>query len=198
VKRGILPQECTSYDSRVSPLLISKRQTLLRERVRNVLGRKLRRRPSVGSLVELNILPEECATKRVAPGLVERRRRVIREGLKDGLRVWVERRVLLMQRRKEEGELEGERERVGVKGLVRRFTGRIVEEEDELGNALMKQKRKAQATRGREVEVARRREDMRKGIVDFGGGDGACVQPTRAKVLGLRRFWEGVIKAAAG
>jgi hypothetical protein len=170
-------------------MLISKRQTLLRERVRNMLGRKLRRRPSVGSLVELNILPEECATKRVAPGLVERRRRVIREGLKDGLRVWVERRVLLMQRRKEEGEVEGEQERVSVKGLVRRFTRRIVEEEDELGNARMKQRQKVQA---------RQREDPRKGMVDLGGGDGASVQPTRAKVLGLKRFWEGVIKAAAG
>lgn len=152
----------------------------------------------MGNLVELNILPEECATKRVAPGLVERRRRVIREGLKDGLRVWVERRILLMQRRKEEGEVEGEQERVSVKGLVRRFTRRIVEEEDELNNALMKQRQKVQATWGREVEFARQREDMRKGMVDLGGGDGACVQPTRAKVLGLKRFWEGVIKAAAG
>ncbi|ERF76526.1 hypothetical protein EPUS_09007 [Endocarpon pusillum Z07020] len=195
VVRGILPKECTSYDSPISPALFARRQSFLRERLRNALGRKLQRRPSVASLVELNILPEECTRKggnAVAPGLVERRRRVIRESLKDGLRVWVERRAVLVQRRKEEGEKEG----LGVKGLVRRFTRRMLEEkgEAEAGvGGLQRQKRKAQARWGREAEIAKRWEEERREML--GGG---CSQPTRAHVLGLKRFWEGVTKAAAG
>ncbi len=163
--------------------------------MRNTLGRKLKRRPSATSLVELNILPEECARKggnAVAPGLVERRRRVIKESLKDGLRVWVERRAILVQRRKEEGE----KERLGVKGLVRRFTRKMLEEKGvaEAGiNGLQRQKRKAQARWGREAEVAKRWEEERSEML--GGG---CSQPTRAHVLGLKKFWEGVTKAAAG
>lgn len=203
VGRGILPRECTSYDSPISPALISKRQSFVRERVRNALGRKLRRRPSVASLVEWNILPEECARKggnAVAPGLVERRRRVIREVLKDGLRVWVQRQAVLMQRRKEE---EGEKEKVGVKGLVRRFTTRSLDEarEAECGvKELQTQKRRAQRRWGSEVEIVRRWEERRpgihKGVED--GNNGGCRQPTRAHVLGLKRFWEGVIKATSG
>ena len=196
VGRGILPIECTGYDSPISPALISKRQTFSRERVRNVLSRKLRRRPSVASLVALNILPEECARKGgnvVAPGLVERRRRVTREILKDGLRAWVERRVVMMQRRKQEEEEEKE----GVKGLIRKFTRRLLEEEDQPPRRLQRQKKRAQVRWGREVEVARKREERRKGMVIGEGGEGGCSQPTRAHVLGLRRFWEGVTKAAS-
>lgn len=197
-------KEYVGYDSRVSPALIDKRQRLVRERVRDWLGGKLRRRPSGGELVEMNILPEECWVRRkreeggsglllVAPGLVERRRRVIRERLKDELRVWVRRRAALMRVRREEGR----EERVGVKGLVRRFTRKMmleVEEDETSARAmgLARQKREAQAKWGREVEVARRREERRRGM--SGGG---CSQPTRAHVLGLRRFWEGVIKTAA-
>jgi F-box-like/RPEL repeat len=201
VGRGILPKECTSYSSPVSPALISAHRSILRERLKNGLRRKLQRRPSAASLVELNILPEECARRggnAVAPGLVERRRRVIREGLKDGLRVWVERRAALMQRRKDEGE------RLGVKGLVRRFTRRMADagEVGSAGSVVGMGKTKAQVKCGEEVEVASKRADRRRPAADAAAaaasGEGGHSQPTRSHVLGLRRFWEDVIKAAAG
>lgn len=58
---------------------------------------------------------------------------------------------------------------------------------------------------GREAEIARNREEERRkrmgdgGRAADGGLDycGVCPQPTRAHVLGLKRFWEGVIRAAA-
>lgn len=154
----------------------------------------------------MNILPEECARKGgnvVAPGLVERRRRVIREGLKDGLRVWVGRWVLLMQRREVEEEDEEKEGKGSVKGLVRRFTKRMLEEKEEGGNGgvcngVMRQKRRAQVKWGREIEIFERWEERKKGVIDVEHVDGGCSQPTRVHVLGLRRFWEGVIKAASG
>ncbi len=151
----------------------------------------------MASLVELNIWPEECARKggnAVAPGLVEKRRRVIRERLKDGLRVWVEQRAVLMQSRKEE-------EKAGVKGLVRRFTRSILEEKDDtsvVGTGLARQKKKAQMRWGNELEVARKRDERSRAMIGVGDDFGGCSQPTRAHVLGLRRFWEGVIKTASG
>lgn len=159
----------------------------------------------MASLVELNILPEECARKGgnvIAPGLVQRRRRVIRESLKDGLRVWVERRAVLVRRRKEEAE--GEKERLGVKELIKTFTRRVLEEQEPLpeerraGGRIAGQRKKAPPRWGREDDVARKWEDRRRGPAGVQGGDGGCSQPTRAHVLGLKRFWEGVIKAAAG
>lgn len=135
----------------------------------------------------------------VAPGLVEKRRMVIRESLKDGLRVWVERRAVLMRSRKyETEEKEG---RIGVKGLVRRFTKKMLEEENKAGSdvvRLTRQKKKAQATWARDVEAARKWEDTRTTISVDSEGGGRCNQPTRAHVLGLRTFWEGLSKAAAG
>ncbi|KAK5030277.1 hypothetical protein LTS07_002502 [Exophiala sideris] len=53
------------------------------------------------------------------------------------------------------------------------------------------EKRKAQAKWGREVEVARKNEERRA------AAHGSCAHPTRAHVLGLKKFWEGVIRAAA-
>jgi hypothetical protein len=155
-------------------------------------------------LVELNILPEECARKggnAVAPGLVERRRRVIRESLKDGLRVWVERRAVLMEKRKVE---DGEKEKIGVKEAVRRFTRRVLEEGHGMDGGTMiseRNKDKRQARWGKDVEIARRLDERRRrrmGVLGAQNGDVGCSQPTRAHVLGLRRFWEGVIKTAAG
>lgn len=148
------------------------------------------------SLVQLNILPEECAPRKgrsaIAPGLVERRRSVIRERLKDGLRVWVEKRAVLMQRRR---KAEVDSEIVGVRGLVRRFSSATQDERGIADCAVTMEKKKAHAKWGRELERAKTREKMRSlGATE----DGCCSQPTRAHVLGLRRFWEGVIKAAGG
>ena len=117
----------------------------------------------------------------------------MRERLKDGLRAWVEgRAVLAQERRVEEG---GGRE--SVKGLVRRFTftasARRGGDDGRRGVEVeMQEKRKAQARWGREAEVLRKREREERRR-----GSGACEQPTRAHVLGLKRFWEGVIRTAA-
>ncbi|EMC99450.1 hypothetical protein BAUCODRAFT_50733, partial [Baudoinia panamericana UAMH 10762] len=68
------------------------------------LSRSLARRPKLSTLISANILPKECCKydrrsgeviwgQGVAGGLVERRRRVEREHLREGLRVWLERKA---------------------------------------------------------------------------------------------------------
>lgn len=94
-------------------------------------------------------MPGECL-RGVAPGIVERKRRVERERVKDVLRGWVgEWRRRGWESRKEEGESKPD-----VRRLVRRFA--------------------RSGDRGPEWREGRREE------------------PARAKVLGLRRFWEKV------
>jgi len=92
----------------------------------------------------------------VSPGLVEVRRKVEREKIKDVLRGWVGdfRRKRDVRGRVEELKGRGQGGRVDVRVLARRFGG--------LGLGVGS---------GQET-----RKDM----------------PTRAKVLGLKRFWEGV------
>lgn len=123
------------------------------------LNRQLLKRPSADQLVELGVLPRECFKKGggfLAPALVETKRKVERERVKDVLRGWVGEwkvRAGLM------GDGVEER-RPDVRRIARRFVARE-----------------------REREVPRwgagRRVDTRE-------------LPTRAKVLGLRRFWEKV------
>jgi len=116
------------------------------------------KRPTKDQLIEKGVLPIEI-TRGVSPALVEVRRRVERERVKDVLRGWVTdwRRMRDVRGRAE--ELKGRGGRVDVRVLARRFGG--------LG-------------------------------VGGGGDDGGIASemrkemPTRAKVLGLRRFWEGV------
>lgn len=192
VDRAILPRECTSYSSPISPVLIQSHQAISRERLKAGLGRKLERRPSLTSLVSLNILPEECATRSISPGLVATRRKVIRECLKDGLRAWVEGRAVLAQKRKAD-EVDAA-EKTTVKGLVRRYSAHRVAADAQVNrlDTVALEKKKAQARWGREADLARKREREERRRAS-----GACSQPTRAKVLGLKRFWEGVIRAAA-
>jgi len=57
--------------------------------VRFSLRRKLEKRPSMEVLVEWGVLPKECAGG-LAPALIETKRKVERERVKDGLRAWVE------------------------------------------------------------------------------------------------------------
>ncbi|EXJ89245.1 hypothetical protein A1O3_02311 [Capronia epimyces CBS 606.96] len=189
VERAILPSSCTGYWSPVSPALIQSQQAIQRRRLMDGLGRKLERRPSMHSLVSLNILPEECARRSVSPAIVATRRKVIRESLKDGLRAWVEGRAIQAQKRKAD-EAEAS-EKITVKTLVRRFGARkLLQEMAENVDSVSLEKRKAQARWGREVELARKDEEKRA------ASTGACAHPTRAHVLGLRKFWEGVIRAA--
>lgn len=121
---------------------------------------------------------------------------MIRESLKDGLRAWVEGRGIQAQKRKAD-EMEAT-EKSTVKGLVRRFAARKLAQ-DSSGHSqsyhldpVTLEKRKAQARWGREVELAKRDEERRT------AAHGTSAQPTRAHVLGLKKFWEGVIRAAAG
>lgn len=198
VQRAILPSTCTSYSSPVSPALIQSQQVIQRLKLMDGLGRKLERRPSVNSLVSMNIMPEECVRQSVSPAIVATRRKVIRESLKDGLRAWVEGRAIQAQKRKAD-EMDAS-ERITVKSLVRRFAARklaLEARENNVGGAdpVAMEKRRAQARWGREVEWAKRDEE-RRAATD--AANGACAQPTRAHVLGLKKFWEDVIRAAAG
>ncbi len=196
VQRSILPSACTSYSSHVSPVLIQSQQAVQRSRLKNGLGKKLERRPSMSNLVSMNILPEECARRNVSPAIVVTRRKVIRESLKDGLRAWVEGRGIQAQKRKAD-ELDAA-ERITVKSLVRRFAARkVAQDTTQQARAhhldpVAMEKRKAQARWGREVELARMNEERRAVT------HGTSAQPTRAHVLGMKKFWEGVIRAAAG
>lgn len=259
VERAILPSVCgASYDSPVAPGIIQCHQAIQRRSVRDRLARKLKRRPSVGSLVSLNIIPAECvsrtstssstsstststcagcctpsttATIVVAPALVATRRNVIRELLKDGLRAWVSGRGIQAQKLKAD-ELDAT-ERATVQNLVRRIAARNRAADAELEvSARKNQQQHHQQDRrkghgnvnatlwGREAEMARKRDEERRirmmgdwargGGADSSGGEypqdrgrngieycGVCTQPTRAHVLGLKRFWEGVITASA-
>ena len=251
VERAILPRVCgASYDSPVAPGLIQTHQAVQRRSVRDRLARKLKRRPSVRSLVDLNILPAECVSRMggcpptsgsassascgeccpvvVSPALVATRRNVMRELLKDGLRAWVSGRAIQAQKRKAD-ELDAT-ERATVKNLVRRFAARKraadaecdVVRRRQLQDQLQQRGRSAYgygsgyATLwGREAEMARQRDEERRArMMRDCAGDGredqdcsalkrpadywgVCAQPTRAHVLGLKRFWEGVIRASA-
>jgi hypothetical protein len=138
-------------------------RNLGRNLIKIKLNRQLLKRPSKEQLVEMGVLPRECVA--LAPGLVEVKRRVERERVKDVLRGWVEE----WRRRGWESRKE-EEERPDVGRLVRRF-------------AASKEGREGRYTRwGRGVE---------------GKGKGR-EEPTRAKVLGLRRFWEKVGREGVG
>lgn len=91
------------------------------------LSRSLLRRPKISTLVSKNILPPECCKldrtsgeivwgTGVAGALVERKRKVEKEQIKEGLRVWLERKAREIRSRKKEGD-------VGV--MVWRFSKRM-------------------------------------------------------------------------
>jgi hypothetical protein len=135
------------------------------------LNKKLRGRPSVESLVEWGVLPEECFRKegRVSPALVEKKRMVERERVRDFLRSWVEVWRVRGERVKGGGEEGGKPD---VRVLVRRFA------------------RGSQQLEGREQQSRWGAQARRSGNVKE--------EPTRAKVLGLRRFWEKVGREGMG
>lgn len=79
------------------------------------LSRSLSRRPPLKTLVGCGIIPRECykydrrsgevvsGDGVVAGSLVERKRRLEREQIKEGLRVWLERKAHQIRARKKEG-----------------------------------------------------------------------------------------------
>ncbi|KAH6714253.1 hypothetical protein BKA61DRAFT_735754 [Leptodontidium sp. MPI-SDFR-AT-0119] len=143
-------------------------RSLGRNLIRIKLNRQLLKRPSAEELVQLGVLPRECWSKNggglgLAPALVETKRRVERERVKDTLRGWVEE-----WRRRGSEALEGrELEQGGQKPDVRRMARRFGRDREGRDRDLGGQRWGAQRRERREA-------------------------PTRAKVLGLRRFWERV------
>ncbi|OQO11196.1 hypothetical protein B0A48_05452 [Cryoendolithus antarcticus] len=90
------------------------------------LSRSLQRRPKLSSLVAANILPKECCRvdRRSGDfvwgggGLVERKRQLERERLKEGLRVWLERKAREIRARRKDGS-------AGVGVLVWKFSKKM-------------------------------------------------------------------------
>jgi len=135
-------------------------RNLGRNLIKIKLNKQLLKRPSAEELVELGVLPRECYSRGrdggwLAPSLVETKRRVERERVKDVLRHWVEE----WRRKGSESVRDGE---VEQKPDVRRIARRFARERD-----------------GKDLPKWGRRIDVKEA-------------PTRAKVLGLRRFWEKV------
>ncbi|KAF2153083.1 hypothetical protein K461DRAFT_320797 [Myriangium duriaei CBS 260.36] len=100
------------------------------------LNRSLSRRPAVTSLVSANILPRECCRRDRVSGdyvlsvagergglVTERKRKVEREKVKEGLRVWLERKAREIKKRRKDG---------GVAVLVWRFSRRLKVADDRL------------------------------------------------------------------
>jgi hypothetical protein len=108
------------------------------------------------------VLPHECLHTRVAPSLISTKRQIEKEKIKDALRHWVEEWRRKGLRAMAAAAVEPRPE---VKVLVRRF-------------ARENQQEKSKETQrwGNQVRERRREREL----------------PTRAKVLSLTRFWEGV------
>jgi hypothetical protein len=150
-------------------------RSLGRNLIKIKLNRQLSSRPSAESLVGRGVLPAECFrycgggshTGRdykggytgLAPSLVETKRRIERERVKDVLRGWVEE---WRRRGSDSREGEPENQRPDVRRIARKFA-----RDSKVGEREKESRWGRPAKREREL-------------------------PTRAKVLGLRRFWEKV------
>ena len=154
----------------------------------------------------------------IAPGLIETRRKVIKESLKDGLRAWVEKRAILVQRRArkevvsdydyyyysskladnydDDKSQQQQQQRISVKLLARRFAKSVQQQTSSsshnigYGNCSCEKHAMQRRNRGT------RRWEPPQSLSTRQTSNG-CAQPTRAHVLSLRRFWEGVIRGSA-
>jgi hypothetical protein len=152
------------------------------------LRRILERRVGVDVLVERGVLPGECfgVDKEgrvvggiVSPGLVGRKRGLERERVKDGLRGWVEGKLVRRREEIEGVEMEREVRERGVRGLVGLYSNSVSVsvEKGYIGEGL--------GMRSQGGRWGRPRREKERWDRD---------SPPRAKVTGLRRFWEGVIR----
>ncbi|KAI9818850.1 MAG: hypothetical protein M1827_007671 [Pycnora praestabilis] len=125
---SIAPPTSTIYLS--STYLAGRR--LSRSLISIRLNRSLSHRPSASSLISVNILPEECCRHDretgevlwgggLAPSIIEVKRKVEREKVKDGLRAWLAGRAEVVERRSQRG---GDKEKPSVRSLVQRFARR--------------------------------------------------------------------------
>ncbi|RFU30189.1 hypothetical protein B7463_g6145, partial [Scytalidium lignicola] len=154
-------------------------RNLGRNLIKIKLNRSLLKRPSPESLVDKGVLPAECLYRKskdgsgggarwVAPTVIETKRRVEKERVKDVLRHWVE------EWRRKGSEMNDEHgsenySRPNVRRLARRFA------------------RESSRANGANVDVPRWGRKLEQKEV-----------PTRAKVLGLKRFWEKVGRESQG
>jgi hypothetical protein len=148
-------------------------RNLGRNLIKIKLNRKLLGRPSAETLVEKGVLPSECYAKgkgALAPSLVEVKRRIERERVKDVLRGWVEE---WRRRGCESMETVGMDQKPDVRRIARRFARN--------GNVNVNAMERERQSRWGRAAGQERRE-----------------LPTRAKVLGLRRFWEKVGREGVG
>ncbi|KAH8816020.1 hypothetical protein F5884DRAFT_667027 [Xylogone sp. PMI_703] len=157
-------------------------RNLGRNLIKIKLNRSLLKRPSPESLVDKGVLPAEClyrtskdgtgtcvGARWVAPTLIETKRRIEKEKVKDMLRHWVE------EWRRKGSEMNDEQHgseysRPNVRRLARRFA----RESSRTGAASS-------------VEVPRWGRKLQQ-----------KENPPRAKVLGLKRFWEKVGREGQG
>lgn len=127
---SLLPPTSSIY---LSPINILARR-ICRQFVSIRLNRSLRHRPSASSLVKSNILPLECYKcdkttgevlwgQGLSPVILEKKRRIERERIKDGLRAWLERKAHSIREQTSSRSSEHTTERISVKWLVRTFTG---------------------------------------------------------------------------
>ena len=141
-------------------------RNLGRNLIKIKLNRKLLGRPSVETLVEKGVLPSECYAKGkgglLAPSLIETKRRVEKERVKDLLRHWVEE----WRRKGWESREDAAGDKPDVRRIARRF--------------------------------ARNGTNTAESRWGRAAGEGRREMPTRAKVLGLRRFWEKVGREGTG
>ncbi|KAI9727073.1 MAG: hypothetical protein M1834_008541 [Cirrosporium novae-zelandiae] len=142
------------------------------------LSRSLSHRPSASSLVNSNILPEECFKRDlssgqviwggvISPSIISVKRQVEKEKLKDGLRAWLVGKAELVEKKAAAQNEIVEEEKPSVRMLVRRFGRRAVGSDN------------------KETRWGRAAKDRKAGA------------PTRAHVLGLRRFWEAVARQSS-
>ena len=104
----------------------------------------------------------------IAPSIVNAKRKVERERIKDGLRAWLDRKANTVAARSE--KTTNEDTSMSVRGLVRRFTARRkADTQDNGSNAKSGDKKWNPAYSKKQREA-----------------------PTRAHVYSLRRFWEGL------
>lgn len=155
-------------------------RNLGRNLIKIKLNRSLLRRPSPESLVDKGVLPVEClyrtskdgssGARWVAPTLIETKRRVEKEKVKDVLRHWIEEWSRKGSQMIDEHGCS-ETPRPNVRRLARRF-----------------------ARHAREARTSSANVDVPK----WGRKPEHEDLPPRAKVLGLKRFWEKVARESQG
>jgi len=156
-------------------------RNLGRNLIKIKLNRSLLRRPSPESLVDKGVLPVEClyrtskdgtgGARWVAPTLIETKRRVEKEKVKDVLRHWIDEWRCKGSQMLDERRASEIPPRPNVRRMARRFA---------------REAREARASSANVDAPRWGRKPEQKEV------------PARAKVLGLKRFWEKIGRESQG